>query len=80
MTSLAAQRDLCQGTGVGLSGPCLSPAISAMDSRERSRRLADPGFGRVFTDHMAVVKYSEGKGWHDARITARKPLSIDPAC
>jgi branched-chain amino acid aminotransferase len=46
---------------------------------ERSRLLADPGFGRVFTDHMAIIRYSEAKGWHDAGITARKPLSLDPA-
>ena len=46
---------------------------------ERARLLADPGFGRVFTDHMAVVRYSDANGWHDAKITARKPLSIDPA-
>lgn len=46
---------------------------------DRARLLADPGFGRVFTDHMAIVRYSDAKGWHDARITARKPLSLDPA-
>ena len=46
---------------------------------ERTKMLADPGFGRVFTDHMAMIRYTEGKGWHDARITARKPLSLDPA-
>jgi branched-chain amino acid aminotransferase len=46
---------------------------------DRAKLLADPGFGRVFTDHMAVVRYSEGKGWHDAKITARQPLMIDPA-
>lgn len=46
---------------------------------ERAKLLADPGFGRVFTDHMAVIRYTEGKGWHDARITARKPLMLDPA-
>jgi branched-chain amino acid aminotransferase len=45
----------------------------------RANLLKDPGFGRVFTDHMAIVKYSEGKGWHDAKITARKPLMLDPA-
>ena len=45
----------------------------------RAKLLADPGFGRVFTDHMAVVRYSDAKGWHDAKITARKPLSLDPA-
>jgi branched-chain amino acid aminotransferase len=46
---------------------------------ERTKMLADPGFGRVFTDHMAIVRYSEQKGWHDAKITARKPLMLDPA-
>ena len=46
---------------------------------ERAKLLADPGFGRVFTDHMAIIRYTEGKGWHDAKITARKPLSLDPA-
>ena len=46
---------------------------------ERAKLLTDPGFGRVFTDHMAVVHYTEGKGWHSAEITARKPLLLDPA-
>ncbi|MEZ5851573.1 MAG: branched-chain amino acid aminotransferase [Hyphomicrobiaceae bacterium] len=46
---------------------------------ERAKVLADPGFGRVFSDHMAIIRYSEGKGWHDAKITARKPLELDPA-
>ncbi len=46
---------------------------------DRAKLLADPGFGRVFTDHMAIVRYSEGKGWHSAEITARKPLMLDPA-
>ena len=46
---------------------------------ERAKLLADPGFGRVFTDHMAVIRFSDGKGWHSAEITARKPLLLDPA-
>ncbi|MEZ5853396.1 MAG: branched-chain amino acid aminotransferase [Hyphomicrobiaceae bacterium] len=46
---------------------------------ERAKVLADPGFGRAFTDHMAIVRYTEGKGWYDAKITARKPLALDPA-
>ena len=50
-----------------------------LDTDQRAKLLADPGFGRVFTDHMAVVRYTEGKGWHDAKITARKPLTLDPA-
>jgi branched-chain amino acid aminotransferase len=55
------------------------PNTAAVEASERSRRLVDPGFGRVFTDHMAVVRWTESAGWHDARITARAALSIDPA-
>ena len=25
-------------------------------------------FGRIFTDHMFVMDYTEGKGWHDPQI------------
>ncbi len=50
----------------------LSPA-------ERAKLIADPGFGRVFTDHMAVIRYSESKGWYDAKVTARAPIQLDPA-
>jgi branched-chain amino acid aminotransferase len=46
---------------------------------DRAKVLADPGFGRVFTDHMAIIKYTEGKGWHSAEIGPRKPLMLDPA-
>jgi branched-chain amino acid aminotransferase len=45
----------------------------------RARLIAEPGFGRVFTDHMAIIRYRDGQGWHDPRITQRKPLTIDPA-
>ena len=38
------------------------------------------GFGRYFTDHMFIMDYTEGKGWHDARIVPYGPLSMDPAC
>lgn len=50
-----------------------------VDAAERARRLADPGFGRVFTDHMVTIRYSETLGWHDAKVGARGPLSLDPA-
>jgi branched-chain amino acid aminotransferase len=45
----------------------------------RVAAIADPAFGRVFTDHMVSVRYTEGKGWHDAQIMARGPLLLDPA-
>ncbi len=36
-------------------------------------------FGEVFTDHMLLMNYTKGKGWHDARIVPYGPLSLDPA-
>jgi branched-chain amino acid aminotransferase len=41
--------------------------------------LENPGFGRVFTDNMVTIRYSDTKGWHDATVTARAPLLLDPA-
>ena len=38
------------------------------------------GFGRHFTDHMFIMDYTEGKGWHDARIVPYGPLEMEPAC
>ena len=37
------------------------------------------GFGEVFTDHMFMMDYTEGVGWHDPRIVPYGPLSLDPA-
>jgi len=37
------------------------------------------GFGRIFTDHMFIMDYTEGKGWHDPRIVPYGPISLDPA-
>lgn len=37
------------------------------------------GFGKHFTDHMLIIDYTEGRGWHDARIVPYGPLSLDPA-
>jgi branched-chain amino acid aminotransferase len=50
-----------------------------VDPAARRALLVDPGFGRVFTDHMVTIKYQEGAGWHDAKIGARGPISLDPA-
>ena len=36
-------------------------------------------FGKNMTDHMFIVDYDEGKGWHDPRIVPYGPLQIDPA-
>ncbi|MFC4322853.1 branched-chain amino acid aminotransferase [Litchfieldia salsa] len=36
-------------------------------------------FGKVFTDHMFTVSYSEGKGWHEPKVTPYQPITLDPA-
>ncbi len=36
-------------------------------------------FGTVFTDHMFVMDYTDGKGWHDPRVVPYQPFSLDPA-
>jgi branched-chain amino acid aminotransferase len=41
--------------------------------------LENPGFGTHFTDHMLVVEWTPEQGWHNARITAYAPISMDPA-
>jgi len=37
------------------------------------------GFGVYYTDHMLMIDYAAGKGWHDARIVPYGPLSMDPS-
>lgn len=37
------------------------------------------GFGIYYTDNMFMMDYTEGKGWHDPRITEYAPIALDPA-
>jgi branched-chain amino acid aminotransferase len=48
-------------------------------AQDRAKLLANPGFGRVFTDHMASLEYLEGEGWRAGAIRPRAPLTLDPA-
>ncbi len=38
------------------------------------------GFGKFFTDHMFVMDYVDGKGWHNPQIIPYGPLALDPSC
>ena len=57
----------------------LSPSTSPRSAEERVGLLQNPGFGQVFTDHMVAARYAPDLGWHDARLTAYAPLTLDPA-
>lgn len=37
------------------------------------------GFGKVFTDHMFLMDYSQDKGWHDPRIVPYGSIPLDPS-
>ncbi len=37
------------------------------------------GFGKYFTDHMFMMDYTAGEGWHDARIVPFAPIALHPA-
>ncbi|MFC0862504.1 branched-chain amino acid aminotransferase [Sphaerimonospora cavernae] len=51
----------------------------ARSAGEREEVLANPGFGQFFTDHMISIDWTEGRGWHDARLQPYGPLVLDPA-
>ncbi len=37
------------------------------------------GFGKIFTDHMFMMDYAEGKGWYNGRIVPFGPIPLHPA-
>lgn len=57
----------------------LKPSSHPLPDAQREAILASPGFGRHFTDHMVTIRWTEGRGWHDAELVPYAPLSIDPA-
>ncbi|MBZ8178182.1 branched-chain amino acid aminotransferase [Corynebacterium poyangense] len=46
---------------------------------ERERILANPAFGRYFTDHMVMIDWDREHGWNNARVEPYAPLVLDPA-
>ncbi len=45
----------------------------------RAQILADPGFGRYFTDHMFRAEWAPDGSWYDQRIQPYGPFTMDPA-
>ncbi|MGW5364739.1 branched-chain amino acid aminotransferase [Actinopolymorpha pittospori] len=52
---------------------------SPVPAARRAEILADPGFGKYFSDHMVTVTWTPEQGWHDATLKPYGPLTIDPA-
>jgi len=39
----------------------IQPMAKPTSDKDRAAKLVDPGFGRVFTDHIAIVRYDQTK-------------------
>ena len=57
----------------------IRPSSHAASAEDRTKRMTNPGFGRIFTDHMVVVPYKEGQGWGQGVLKAYGPIEMDPA-
>ncbi len=55
----------------------MHPAPISVSRRDEIH--AAPGFGRYFTDHMVLIDYETGPGWHDPRVVPYGPFTLDPA-
>ncbi|HZI95909.1 MAG TPA: branched-chain amino acid aminotransferase [Actinomycetales bacterium] len=52
---------------------------SPVPPERRADILADPGFGKHFTDHMARATWTPSEGWHADGVVPYAPLTMDPA-
>ncbi|WP_019928364.1 branched-chain amino acid aminotransferase [Nocardia sp. BMG111209] len=54
------------------------PHPAPVPAQRRQEILAEPGFGRYFTDHMVTIEYADGQ-WANARVEPYGPVAMDPA-
>ena len=47
--------------------------------QRRAEILANPGFGKFFTDHMFRATWTPADGWHGAAVVPYGPVQLDPA-
>lgn len=57
----------------------LNISINRTNTPKEKPDYSNLGFGKIFTDHMFVMNYTEGKGWYDARIVPYGKISLDPS-
>ncbi|MBV8787413.1 MAG: branched chain amino acid aminotransferase, partial [Mycobacterium sp.] len=57
----------------------VSRSANPLPDAERESILAEPGFGKYFTDHMVSIDYDEAHGWHNARVIPYGPVELDPS-
>ncbi|MEZ5185617.1 MAG: branched-chain amino acid aminotransferase [Candidatus Nanopelagicales bacterium] len=54
-------------------------SAGARPASEREAILADPGFGKYFTDHMVSIRFGRDRGWYEPTVLPYGPITLDPA-
>jgi len=57
----------------------LQPTPEPLSAEARAARMQNPGFGKVFTENMVVIPYSEDTGWGRGVLKPYGPITLDPA-
>lgn len=57
----------------------INPSSNPVSPSDREKMVAEPGFGKYFTDHMVTAEWNQNSGWSDANVHAYGPISLDPA-
>lgn len=57
----------------------ITPSTHTVSAADRAEKVAKPGFGKYYTDHMVVAEWSETDGWGQAELKPYGPISLDPA-
>ncbi len=68
-----ATNDAASMTFLNLPHPAPVPAD------QRDAALVDPGFGKLFSDHMVTIDWSEGEGWHNPTVGPLEAIALHPA-
>ncbi|MGW9018575.1 branched-chain amino acid aminotransferase [Priestia megaterium] len=53
--------------------------ITLIETKKEKTQSDQLGFGKNFTDHMFIMDYTEGKGWHNPSIVPYQPISLEPS-
>lgn len=56
-----------------------APTATPTSAQRRAEILANPGFGKHFTDHMVTATWTPDAGWHAGRLEPYGPIPLDPA-
>src|SRR3954454_15559368 len=57
----------------------IEPSTTQLPADQRSAILAEPGFGKYFTDHMSVANWTAAGGWTGHRVVPLAPFSMHPS-